>query len=121
MTDTDAILENARYLRNVRPIDPEEIYEYVEGRPHPAVVRQTLREHAFELGLREREDGTFVPVEEGAAAPAFDGVGRFPPEYAARLEGLLVDRYGAGWPASEAGDRLRERIDDLKRAYWTAA
>ena len=52
MTDTDAILENARYLRNVRPVDPEEIYEYVEGRPHPAVVRQTLREHAFELGLR---------------------------------------------------------------------
>ena len=27
MTDTDAILENARYLRNVRPVDPEEIYE----------------------------------------------------------------------------------------------
>ena len=118
MTDTDAILENARYLRNVRPVDPEEIYEYVEGRPHPAVVRQTLREHAFELGLREREDGSFVPAEEGAAAPAFDGVERFPPEYAARFEELLVDRYGAGWPTSEAGDRLRERIDDLKRAYF---
>ena len=118
MTDTDAVLENARYLRNVRPIDPEEIYEYVEGRPHPAVVRQTLREHAFELGLREREDGSFVPVEEGAAAPAFDGVERFPPEYTARFEELLVDRYGAGWPASEAGDRLRERIDDLKKAYF---
>ena len=43
MTDIEAILENARYLRGVRPVDPEEIYEYVEGQPHPAVVRRTLR------------------------------------------------------------------------------
>jgi len=118
MTDTDAILENARYLRNVRPVDPEEIYEYVEGRPHPAVVRQTLREHAFELGLHEREDGAFVPVDDETITPAFDGVGRFPPEYAGRFEELLVDRHGVGWPTGDAGDRLRERIDDLKEAYF---
>ena len=118
MTDVEAILENARYLRGVRPVDPEEIYEYVEGRPHPAVVRRTLREHAFELGLREREDGCFVPVEAGAVEPTFDGVERFPPEYAARFEELLVDRYGTGWPDGDAGDRLRARIDRLKEAYF---
>jgi SAM-dependent methyltransferase len=118
MTDTEAILENARYLRNVRPIDPEEIYEYVDGQPHPAVVRETLRAHAFELALREREDGTFVPVEEGTIRPTFDGVERFPETYARRFEALLVDRYGAGWPEGDGGDRLRARIDDLKAAYF---
>jgi SAM-dependent methyltransferase len=118
VTDTQRILDTARYLRGVRPIDPEEIYEYVEGRPHPAVVRETLRNEVFELGLRERGDGTFVPVEGGTIVPAFDGVERFPERYARRFEELLLDRYGPNWPESEAGDRLRARIDDLKVAYF---
>ncbi len=118
MTDGDGIVDTARYLRNVRPIDPEEIYEYVEGQPHPAVVRQTLRERAFELGLRERDDGTFVPIEEGPITPEFEGVTEFPEVYARRFEELLVERYGAGWPESEAGDRLRARIDELKTEYF---
>jgi hypothetical protein len=118
MTDTDGIIDTARYLRNVRPIDPEEIYEYVEGKPHPAVVRRTLRNNAFELGVRERDDGTFVPVEDGPITPTFDGVERFPEPYARRFEELLVDRYGPAWPESEAGDRLRARIDELKTAYF---
>jgi SAM-dependent methyltransferase len=121
MTDVQAILDNARYLRNVRPIDPEEIYEYVDGQPHPAVVRQTLREHAFELGVREREDGTFVPVEGGPVDVAFDEVDRFPDDHAHRFEDRLVERYGPGWPESDAGDRLRARIDDLKEAYFADA
>ena len=118
MTDTDGIIDTARYLRNVRPIDPEEIYEYVDGRPHPAVVRQTLREHAFELGLIERADGTFAPVEDGPITPSFDGVDRFPEAYTRRFEDLLVERYGLGWPDSDAGDRLRARIDALKTEYF---
>jgi len=118
MTDTAGILDTAKYLRSVRPIDPEEIYEYVEGQPHPAVVRQTLREHAFELGLTERDDGTFVPASEGPVQPTFRGIERFPEAYARRFEDLLVERYGPGWPEGESGDRLRERIDDLKVAYF---
>ena len=118
MTDVDAILDNARYLRDVRPIDPEEIYEYVPDQPHPAVVRQTLREHAFELGLRERDDGTFVPVEDDPVAPDFDGVDRFPERWSRRLEDRLVERYGSGWPDGESGDRLRDRIDELKAEYF---
>ena len=118
MTDTAGVLDTAKYLRSVRPIDPEEIYEYVEGQPHPAVVRQTLREHAFELGIVECEDGTFVPVEEGPIEPTFRGVERFPEAYARRFEDLLVERYGPGWPEDDAGERLRERIDGLKVAYF---
>jgi len=109
MTDQEAVLENARYLREVRPLDPKEIHEYVEGKPHPAVVRQTIRDNAYDLGVREREDGTFVPVGETGPSPTFPGVERFPEAYADRFAGRLVDRYGVDWPESDAGDRLRPR------------
>ena len=118
MTETEEILNAARYLRNVRAIDPDEIYEYVGSKPHPAVVRQTLREHAFDLDIREREDGSFVPIEADPITPAFSGVERFPEAYVRRLEDLLVERYGLGWPDGETGDRLRERIDELKVSYF---
>ncbi|QSG09378.1 small ribosomal subunit Rsm22 family protein [Halapricum desulfuricans] len=113
-----AIRENAQYLRNVRPIDPEEIYEYVEGQPHPGVVRTTLRELAPELGLIERPDGTFVPVPEGTVSVDFDGVEAFPERYARALEDLLVETFGPGWPDETSGDRLRERLVSLKDAYF---
>jgi SAM-dependent methyltransferase len=118
MTDVEAILGNARYLREVRPLDPEEIQEYVPDRPHPAVVRQTIREHAFELGVRERDDGTFVPVSEGSVSPTFRGVERFPDAFADRFEDELADRYGADWAEGDSGDRLRTRIDRLTVAYF---
>lgn len=123
MTDVDAILDAARYLQNVRPIDPEELCQYVEGTVHPGVVRQTLREHAFELDLREREDGTFVPVEPEPVVPTLAGgdVERFPESHARRFESLLVERYGPGWPDDETGDRLRERLDRLKEEYFAGA
>ena len=118
MTDVQGIVDTAKYLRNVRPIDPEEIFEYVDGEPHPAVVRQTLREHAFDLGLYEREDGTFVRIEDDPIEPTFRGVERFPEPYAGRVEELLVDRYGPDWPSGESGNALRTRIDELKVAYF---
>ena len=115
------VVNNARYLRGVRPVDPEEIHEYVEGTPHPAVVRQVLREEAVSLGLRETETGAFVPVEDGEISVAFDGVDRFPERYARRLEDLLVADYGPGWPTGESGDALRERIRELKRDYFAGS
>ena len=129
------VLDNARYLRQVRPLDPEEISEYVEGQPHPAAVRQVLREHAVELRLLEREDGTFVPVEDGPASQssgdggaatedgigtvdvAFDRVDALPDRYARRVEDLLVAEFGPGWPDGDSGDRLRERIRAFKSSY----
>lgn len=113
-----AIRENAQYLRNVRPIDPEEIYEYVDGQPHPGVVRTTLRELAPELDLVEREDGTFVPAPEGPVEIDFDGVEAFPERYARALEDMLVETFGPGWPEGTSGDRLRERLVSLKDAYF---
>jgi len=113
----EAVRSNAKYLRNVRPLDPAEISEYVEGQPHPAAVRQVLRESAVELGLIEREDGLFVPVEAGPLDVAFHGVESFPDRYGRVLEDLLVDRYGAGWPTGESGQAIRERIRAVKASY----
>jgi len=114
----EGIRENAEYLRNVRPIDPEEVSEYVEGQPHPAVVRQTLREEAVDLGLVERADGTFEPVDEDPVRPAFRGVETFPEDAARDLEDLLVERFGPDWHRGASGDRLRETIRRLKDEYF---
>jgi len=113
----DQVLDNAKYLRNVRPVDPEEICEYVEGQPHPAAVRQVLREEAPELSMIEQADGTFVPAPEGPVSVHFHGVDSFPESYAHVLEDRLVAEYGPGWPDGESGDRLRARIRDLKERY----
>jgi SAM-dependent methyltransferase len=118
MSERSEIIDNARYLRNVRPVDPEEIHEYVSTGPHPAIVRQVLREASFDLGMRERDDGTFVPIEEGPAPVTFHGVESFPEPYARRLEDLLVETYGPGWTEGEAGETLRERLRRTKEAYF---
>ncbi|GAA0467213.1 class I SAM-dependent methyltransferase [Halococcus dombrowskii] len=113
-----AIRANANYLREVRPIDPEEIDEYVTGQPHPAVVREVLRESAAELDLIERDDGTFVPVAAEPITTDFSGVAALPEPHVRALEDLLVDEYGAGWPTGESGERLRERIRTFKESYF---
>ncbi len=118
MTDQrEAIRSNAKYLRNVRPIDPEEICDYVEGSPHPAVVRQHLREDAVSLGLLEREDGTFVPVGDEPVSPRRGPVEGFPDRYGDRLEDLLVDRYGVDWHRDGTGQLLRSTIRRFKSRY----
>ncbi len=118
MTKTSEILNTARYIRNIRPVDPDEIANYIEDHPHPAVVRQTIRDHGYELDLRERPDGQFVPLSTEPIDPAFSGVSEFPSTYAALFEEYLVDHYGPEWSAGASGDRLRTLIDDLKAAYF---
>ncbi|MEF8821801.1 MAG: class I SAM-dependent methyltransferase [Halovenus sp.] len=116
-TQRNQVVDNARYLREVRPIDPEEIHEYIEGQPHPAAVRQVLREQAADLGLIERDDGRFEPANDDPVSVAFDGVERLPEPIAHALEAQLVDRLGPGWPDGTSGDRLRAKIRDFKRRY----
>ena len=118
MVDREAVRANAKYLRNVRPIDPEEIHEYVEGQPHPGVVRRVLREEAFDLGLFERDDGTFVPLSDAPVQSPSWRPDALPDRYAEALEELLVDRYGPSWYEGDSGDRLRETIRRLKADYY---
>ncbi|MEM4781173.1 MAG: class I SAM-dependent methyltransferase [Halalkalicoccus sp.] len=113
----EELLDAAKYLRNVRPVDPEEIVEYAGGE-HPAVARQILREEALDLGLCEREDGTFVPPDDEPLSPGFDGVNAVPGRYLDRLEGLLVERFGRDWGDGESGDALRTEIRRLKERYY---
>ncbi|WP_123622396.1 small ribosomal subunit Rsm22 family protein [Halorubrum sp. CSM-61] len=117
MIDRAAVRNNANYLRNVRPIDPEEIAEYIEGGAHPAVVRETLREEAFDLRLREREDGAFEPVPEEPVPDPGWAPTAFPEAYSFALEDLLVREFGANWHRGESGDELREAVRRLKDDY----
>ncbi|WP_144920949.1 small ribosomal subunit Rsm22 family protein [Halorubrum salsamenti] len=117
MIDREAVRNNANYLRNVRPIDPEEIAEYIEGSAHPAVVRETLREEAFDLRLRERDDGAFEPVPEEPVPDPGWAPTAFPEEYSFALEDLLVREFGANWHRGESGDELREAVRRLKDDY----
>ncbi|PSP99543.1 SAM-dependent methyltransferase [Halobacteriales archaeon QS_4_70_19] len=118
----ESLRDTARYLRNVRPIDPEEVFEYVDGQPHPGVVKQTLRELAPELGLVETDAGTFEPAPE-EPVPAWrargvpERVEALPETHTGRLADLLVEQYGPGWPDGESGDRLRARLREVKEHY----
>lgn len=114
----DAIRDAARYLRQVRPIDPEEVTEYVEEQPDPAAVRAVLREQAAELGVIERADGSFVPVGEQPVAPLGGPVEALPERYDRALERRLTGRFGDNWSTGESGDELREAIRRLKEDYY---
>ncbi|WP_348609540.1 small ribosomal subunit Rsm22 family protein [Halobaculum rarum] len=116
--DREALRDTAKYLRNARPVDPDEVYEYLPDRPHPAVVRTALREEAFGLGLFEREDGTFVPTNDDPVDPPGWSLEAFPDEHAEAIEDLLFERYGLDWHEGDSGDALRETIDRLKENYY---
>lgn len=118
MIDHDAVRANAQYLRNVRPIDPDEICEYIEGTPHPALVTQSLRKHAFELGLLERRDGTFVPAPTDQVTDPEWRPTSVPERWSIALEDLLVERYGPNWHRGDSGAKLRESIERLKADYY---
>lgn len=117
MIDREAVRSNAKYLQQVRPIDPDEIAEYIEGQPHPAVVAQTLREEAFDLGLVEREDGTFVPLETDTVPHRAWSPAALPTEYSRAVEDYLVREYGANWHRGDSGATLRSTIRTMKADY----
>jgi hypothetical protein len=116
--DRERLRDTVNYLREVRPIDPEEIQEYFENPPHPAVVRQALREEAFDLGLVERDDGTFGPVSAGPVSPPDWEPAALPERYEHVVADRLVEQFGANWHQGESGDALRQAIRRLKADYY---
>ncbi|MFP4218357.1 MAG: small ribosomal subunit Rsm22 family protein [Salinarchaeum sp.] len=119
MVDRETICDTAKYLRQVRPIDPEEIQEYVDE--HPGVIRQVLREEAPTLGLIETDAGTFEPVDETPVAPTAGPITAVPERYTNVIRDTLIDAYGSDWAAGDSGNRLRERIRAFKDAYFRGA
>jgi hypothetical protein len=111
------VRESAQFLREVRPIDPEEVATYVEGGAHPATIREDLRTLAPELGLIELEDGTFVPVPDGPLESTFDVVTELPAEHVRAVENLFVDHWGPGWASGTSGQVIRAAVAALKSAY----
>lgn len=118
MSAEQDIIDVAKYLRNVRPLDPDEITEYVSEPAHPGYIRQTLREHAFELEIVERSDGTFIPIQNEPISVPFQGVSKFPEKWASIFEEYLTETYGREWWHGTTGDNLRNHIDNLKVAYF---
>ncbi|WP_435160052.1 small ribosomal subunit Rsm22 family protein [Halorubrum sp. SY-15] len=117
MIDRTTLRNTANYLREVRPIDPDELTQYVEGAAHPGAVRAALREEAFDLRLREREDGRFEPVEEAPVAPPGWAPSAVPADVSFALEDVLVSTFGADWPVGDTGTTLRSAIRRLKTDY----
>lgn len=118
MTDRQAIVDSAKYLRHVRPIDPDELAGFVAGGVHPGVVRTVLRESAPDLGLIEREDGTFGPVSEGPIRAGAGPVTALPAVYESRIEDRLVEAFGPEWHRGESGDRIRNVVRRIKEDYY---
>lgn len=111
------VRDNARYLRQVRPLDPDEISSYVDGTPHPAAIRQVLREEATDIGIVEREDGRFEPVDDEPVSVQFSGVETLPRPISRAFEDVLVEEIGPGWPDGTSGERLRAAIREFKHKY----
>ncbi len=111
------IIDSARYLRGVRPIDPEELAGYV-GDPYTAAkVATILRREATTIGLVERDDGCFIaPSTEPIAVP-FDGVVALPLSVEQRVESSFEAAFGTNWARGESGDALRAAIRRFKAAY----
>ncbi|AEN04504.1 small ribosomal subunit Rsm22 family protein [Halolamina sp.] len=116
--DPDRLRDTVNYLREVRPIDPEEIQEYFENPPHPAVVTQALRDAAFDLSLVEQANGTFVPASDEPVSPPGWSPERLPETYEHVVADELVGRFGANWHIGDSGDDLREAIRRLKADYY---
>jgi len=118
LKESQEILSNVRYLQNIRPIDPEEIGEYISGDLGTELIRSEIRDNAFQLGLIERFDGKFTPVSEDPIGPQMVEVSKIPEKYSARLEDILREKYGKEWQLGESGEVIRERIRRIKKDYY---
>lgn len=115
--DVATILDSAKYLRTVRPIDPAELASYLPDSITQTDVNHVLREHAVDLQLVEHADGTYGPPPETAREIPFEPIVEIPEEIQRNLEAILVEEYGSDWWRDQTGDRLRRAIREFKQAY----
>jgi len=117
MIDREAVRNNANYLRNVRPIDPEEIAEYIEGSPPPGGrPRDPPRGGVRPPAPRARGRRFRARFRGAVPAPGWAPTA-LPENYSFALEDLLVREFGANWHREESGDKLREAVRRLKDDY----
>lgn len=111
------VLDAARYLRGVRPIDPAELTEYTTVEADAAATATVLREHAVALELVERDDGTFTPP----GPDPLDDTGLPVDALPDRLDAFVVDRLrarrGPDWHEGDAAAALRASVRELKADY----
>lgn len=113
----DQVLDAARYLRGVRPLDPEELVEYVRPRPDPAEIADILRSRAWSLDLVETVGGTFEPVPEVTIGTDPRPVRRLPAALNGAIASWLEDVHGEDWATGRSGEAIRDRLEALKAAY----
>ncbi|MFP4590717.1 MAG: methyltransferase domain-containing protein [Halobacteriales archaeon] len=119
-TVEEEVLDAARYLREVRPLDPAELRAYVESRPTSDEVRAILRSHAWELRLVETPDGTFEPVRSPPVTTPPSPPERLPTGLTEVILEWLREAFGPDWATGRSGERLRSRVRALKAAYLRA-
>ena len=111
------ILDTARYLRHIRPIDPAEVTTYVPSVDEDRIA-EILRKHASRLTLIETPDGRFMPPPTGTLSPRRTTISNMPSDVVEAIESVLRSTYGEQWWQGDTGDRLRGAIRSFKAAYF---
>lgn len=113
------ILDSARYLRQIRPIDPTELVNYVEEDINASEIEQLLTEYSVAFELVKRNDGSFIAADDEPITVAFDGVKEVPSWIDDHIEQALAAQFGDEWASGRSGDRLRSVISEFKQAYFS--
>ena len=119
MIAVDEIIDVAKYLRGVRPLDPAELIEYVTVDVSESDVRDVLRAQAVDLEIAESKDGTFGPVKAQVPLTPAGIITGLPDEMTRTLIQELESTYGESWPHGDSGDTLRGAIRSFKSAYFS--
>ena len=110
------ILETAKYLRDVRPIDPVEIASYDQDLDE-STVAQTLRNHAEELAIIETSEGIFTHPPTEPIPPKDIQIDRLPTDIETAIQTIVREELGESWWRGATGDHLRSIVRSFKSAY----
>ena len=112
------IHNTAKYLRNIRPLDPHEMTTYISEPVSASEIQQILRELSFGLDVVETEDGTFVPTEHRQISYKSTSTVDLPPQLIDEIETILETALGDRWWTGKSGEQLRQTIRSFKSRYF---